>query len=183
MADEQEGTAQAAAETVAPDGTGTEATQDPTAKLIEDYRRRQAGAERARQEAERQRDQYLRELEEARSTRKPAKEGEGPDLAAVKRELEEQFEQRLQQEVRKAEGKALDARFPAARAKFPEVTDAVKLAELEALFGEAPSAPKPIGNNPAGASQKEAKNYEDMTSAQLQEEIKKLPRSAFGLTD
>ena len=60
-----------------------------------------------------------------------------------------------------------------------------KLAALEARLsgakdsGDVAETPKPVGNNPARTTG--AKNYEDMTSAELQAAIKSLPREAFGL--
>lgn len=60
-----------------------------------------------------------------------------------------------------------------------------KLAALEARLtaakdeGDAVETPKPVGNNPVRTTG--AKSIEDMTSAELQAEIKKLPREAFGL--
>lgn len=181
MADETETQAPESTEDAAPEGTESEETQDPTAKVIEDYRRRQAGAEKARQEAERVKEQALRELEELKSSRKTTKEPDaGPDIEALKRELQADFDRKLAEQVAKAQGDALDARFPAARAKFPEVTDTVKLAELEAFYGE-PETPRPIGNNPPKGTQTGDRNIEDLTSAELQARIKGLSRADMGL--
>lgn len=62
-----------------------------------------------------------------------------------------------------------------------------KLAALEARLtaakdsgSEVPETPKPVGNNPS-RSGSGPKNYEDMTSAELQAALKALPREAFGL--
>jgi hypothetical protein len=181
MADETESTGSEVAEEGAPEGTAAEETQDPTAKVIEDYRKRQAGAEKARQEAERIKDQALRELEELKSSRKTTKEpADGQGLEELKRELQADYDRKLAEQVAKAQGDALDARFPLARAKFPEVTDTVKLAELEAFYGE-PETPKPIGNNPPKGTQTGDKPIEDMTSAELQAAIKRMSRADFGL--
>lgn len=182
MANETEGQAPESTEETAPEtGTEPEETQDPTAKVIEDYRKRQAGAEKARQEAERREKAALAELEELRGQRKTQKQPEtGPDIESVRRELQAEYEAKLAEQVAKAQGDALDARFPAARAKFPEVTDTVKLAELEAFYAE-PETPKPIGNNPPKATQTGVKNIEDMTSAELQAHIKGLSRADMGL--
>lgn len=179
MADDNE-LAPAAATEGAPAGTAEDETQDPTAKVIEDYRRRQAGSEKARQEAERVRDTALAELAALKATPSSPKPGEtGPDIASLKRELEAQYEERFAKETAKVQGEALNARFPLARAKFPSVTDSVQLAELEGLLGE-PDPAKPIGNN-AARGNAGAKSIEDMTSAELQKAIKDLPREAFGL--
>ncbi len=83
-------------------------------------------------------------------------------------------------------------------AKYPEAyaelgTDiasmsAEKLAALEARLSgakdsgeESETTTKPIGNNPARTGSG-PKSYDDMTSAELQAEMKKLPREAFGLS-
>lgn len=173
--------AQTGAEGAPESGTAAAGTEDPTAKVIEDYRRRQAGAEKARQEAERQRDEFQRQLESYRSST-PAKksEGEAPDLEAVKRELQADFNKKLAEEVAKVTGSALDARFPTARAKFPTVTDAVQLAELEALFTEA-EPPTVIGNNQQKTNQ--TKNLEDMTAKEIKAYMLTLDPSAMGLRD
>lgn len=60
-----------------------------------------------------------------------------------------------------------------------------KLAALEARLtsakdsGEEQETPRPVGNNPQRTTG--PKNIEDMTSAELQQHIKSLPREAFGL--
>ena len=62
------------------------------------------------------------------------------------------------------------------------------LAALEARLTAAkdsgevvPETPRPVGNN-APRGNTGSKSYEDMTSAELQEAIKALPREAFGLS-
>jgi chromosome segregation ATPase len=84
---------------------------------------------------------------------------------------------------------AKGAKYPEA---FSELGDdianmsAEKLAALEARLTAAKDGgevetetPKPVGNNPQRTTG--TKSYEDMTSAELQAELKKLPREAFGL--
>ena len=178
MADETETTAPVA-EAEATEQVAEEQVEDPTAKVIEDYRKRQAGAEKARQEAERREKAALAELEELRSSKTKAPDAT-PDLDTLKRELQADFDRKLAEQVAKAQGDALDARFPVARARFPEVTDTVKLAELEGFFGE-PETPRPVGNNPPAATQTGTKNIEDMTSAEIQAAIKGMGRADFGL--
>lgn len=159
-----------------PAATGSTSDEDPTNKAIEDARKRQAGAEKARQEAIRERDEAKAALEALRTGKAP-KAGEAPEFDP------EAFKREVQAEANKAiEAARLDAKFPLARGRFPEVTDTAKLAELESLFSDnaTPETPKPVGNNPPKAPAG-AKNYEDMTSAELQAEIKKLPREALGL--
>lgn len=151
---------------------------------VELARRRQAGAEKARQEAEAQLAAAKAELDRARS----AKPGEAPAFdpdafaKSLRAELRKEFDEELNKRTAAVEGRALDAKFPVARAKFPEVTDPVKLAELEGFFGSdtTPETPKPVGNNPARGTEG-GKNIEDMTSKELQAYMRTLDPSVMGL--
>ncbi|MBA3583457.1 MAG: hypothetical protein H0W36_02820 [Gemmatimonadetes bacterium] len=157
-----------------PEETGS-TSEDQTGKAIEDARKRQAGAEKARQEAIRERDEAKAAYEALRTGKKSEPKADEFDPEAFKREVQESANKAI-------EAARLDAKYPTARGRFPEVTDTAKLAELESLFTDnaTPETPKPVGNNPARTTSG-AKNIEDMTSAELQEQIKKLPREAFGL--
>lgn len=131
-------------------------------KVIEDLRRRQSGADKAKETAIAERDALQARLD-ALTNGKPPKEGTGDqpvDAEAIRKQVEKEYEQKLA-------AVKLDAQYPEARKRFPEVTDATKLAELEGIFSDAPSAPpKPIGNNPPAASNK-GKNIEDMSVKEL----------------
>lgn len=153
-----------------------------TTSELELARRRQAGAERARQEAER----ALKEANDriaALSAGKPADQLP-VDMKAIlkqaKDELKAEFEAEYSKKTAEAEGRALDARFPLARAKFPEVTDTVKLAELEVLFGEPAETPKPVGNNQQRTTTGQ-KNIEDMTVAELRAHMRTIDPAEAGL--
>ncbi len=150
-------------------------SEDQTDKAIEDARKRQAGAEKARQEAIRERDEAKAAYEALRTGKKSEPKADEFDQEAFKRDVQESANKAI-------EAARLDAKYPTARGRFPEVTDTAKLAELESLFTDnaTPETPKPVGNNPARAATG-AKNIEDMSSAELQQHIKTLPREAFGL--
>lgn len=167
----------------APEGTGAPAAEDPYAKVIEDYRKRQAGAEAARQAAVRENERLQAELAALRNPQ--SNSSKDPDVNAIKRELQEQYERQLATEVARVQAAALDSAYPKARARFPEVTDAAKLAELEVLFGEPklPETPKPVGNSPVRTTGSGEPDLESMTSKELQAYMKTLPRSVMGLRD
>lgn len=166
----------------APEGTG-EAEASNTLSEVELARKRQAGAEKARQEADRQLAETRAELDRLRAGTKPGENSQVDIDAAIKQakaELKAEYEANFAKAKAEAEGAALDARFPSARTRFPEVTDAVKLAELEGLFGETAEPPKPVGNN----QQKTvtgAPDIETMTSKQLQEYMKTLSAEEAGI--
>jgi len=127
-------------------------------------KRRQAGADKARDAAIAERDDLARQLAEARATKPAAKDekGDAVDVEAVKRELRAEFEAELANKTKAQEAKFLDAQFPEARKRFPEVTDPVKLTELETVFGENPT---PVGNN--SQRKTENKSIDDMSIAEL----------------
>jgi hypothetical protein len=157
---------------------GSEAA-DPQ-KVIDDLRKRQSGADKARDTAIAERDELARRLEALTSGKaSTGNESTTKDEAAIRAEVSKEFEQRLANERAADLAKVLDATFPVARKKFPGITDAAQLAELETVFGEdkTPAPPKPIGNNPASAG-KGAKNIEDMSVKELREQ---LDREAQGL--
>lgn len=127
-------------------------------------KRRQAGADKARDAAIAERDEARRLLAEARAPKAPTKDDKDSaiDIEAVKRELRAEFDKELADKTSAQEAKFLDAQFPEARKRFPEIVDPVKLTELETVFGE---APKPVGNNQQRTT--EAKNIDDMSIAEL----------------
>jgi hypothetical protein len=134
-----------------PDQKPTEG-QDPIALA----RKRQAGAEAARQEAEKQRDAALKELEKFQSAQRSEADKELADMAKLRERLD-QAEKRAAEAELKAEARVLDARFPKARAELPEVTDEVRLAKFEAILADDASAdekdpPKPQNPNESNRS-------------------------------
>jgi hypothetical protein len=67
-----------------------------------------------------------------------------------------------------ANQKILDVKFPNARARLPEITDEVRLAEFEALFAEVPEDPEPPAPQNPNASNRAASG--DATASQPKEE-------------
>ncbi len=117
-----------------PEGTGTQAL-DPVVLA----RRRQAGAESARQAAE----SKAARLEAELATLKGAgTTQEATDAATLKEQLRIANEALAKADTAKAAA-VLDVKFPVARAKFPAITDEVQLAELEGFFGETSSDEPP----------------------------------------
>ena len=137
-----------------PDPKGTpeegspETTSTDSAELVASYKRRQAGAEAARQVAE----QKLKDAEKAlsayRAKDQTVAETEAGELATLKANLATANERAAAAEA-KADARILDARFPNARKELPEVTDEVKLAKFEAMLkeDETPEPPTPRSNN------------------------------------
>lgn len=154
--------------------TGAAASDgDDSAKVIEDLRKRQSGADKARDVAIAERDELRRQYEALLSGNSGGQSDDkgGKSEAAIRAEVQREYEAKLAEATSKVQGEALNARFPAARAKYPEVTDAAKLAELEVLLAPEAPAPKPIGNNPAGAGNGEAKRIEDMSLKELRNAV------------
>lgn len=148
-----------------PEGAGGEGT-DPQ-KVIEDLRKRQSGADKAKEAAIAERDAYKARLD-ALLSGNGGQSGEPPkDAASIRAEVEREYEAKLAEARKAAQAEALDARFPAARKFAPEVYDAAKLAELEVLLTPASAAPKPIGNNPQGQQGSGGKRTEDMSVKEL----------------
>lgn len=122
-----------------PEGEGSEKTPDqkgsPEADPIALARKRQAGAEAARQEAEKQRDAANAELEKFRAAQRSEADKDLADNAKLQERLTA-AETRAEQAEAKAEGRILDIKYPKARAELPDVTDEVRLAKFEALLGD-----------------------------------------------
>jgi len=137
----------------AADASPDAGTQEPTATPGEDpialARKRQAGAEAARQKAEEARDNALKELEVFRAKDRTESDKELADNAKLQERLTA-AEARANEAEAKAEARILDIKYPAARAELPEITDEVRLAKLEALLGDGPvaDAEPPTPQNP-----------------------------------
>lgn len=130
------------------EGEGSEGTPDQTASNGTDEvalaRRRQAGAEAARQAAEARAAEAQRRLDEVLGAQRSAEEAQIADAAGWKAKFEAE-KARADEAEAKANLRILDAKFPLARTKFGEITDEVKLAELEVLLkvDEVEAAAKP----------------------------------------
>lgn len=161
-----------------PEGAADNAA-DP-AKVIEDLRKRQSGADKARDAAIEERNALKARLDSLLSGKSGGQGEDGKkDEATIRAEVQREYDEKLAKAQSAIEAATLDAKFPVARKRFPEVTDTAKLAELETVFGDVtPDPPKPIGNNPpkdAGGS----KNIDDMSVAELRASLDKQAGDLF----
>jgi multidrug efflux pump subunit AcrA (membrane-fusion protein) len=155
-----------------PDAEGTPEEGSPEqqgtdyAALVASARKRQAGAEAARQAAESKLADAMKELGTYKTQAQSASEKELSELATLKAHLE-QAELRAREAEAKAEARILDARFPNARKELPEITDEVKLAKFEAMLADPgePEPPTPRGVN--GPRSGQASPAKEVTSADI----------------
>lgn len=147
------------------EGTPETRTTNP-ADEIASYRKRQAGAEAARQAAEAKAREYEAELAKYRAA---AQTEEQKDLSELAREkaLREQAEERAATAEAKAQAKILDARFPNARAELPEVTDEVRLAKFEAMLAGDPDPGTPERHNESRSSSTGTREAKEETAAEV----------------
>jgi hypothetical protein len=138
--------------TTSPEVTGSETTSEQTGTAEQDpialARKRQAGAEAARQIAEKKLADQQKELDAFRVLNQTQAEAELSELAREKA-LREAAEKRAADATTAAEAKVLDKLYPKARAEYPEVVDEAKLAKLEALLDDGEESPTPRGVNGA----------------------------------
>jgi hypothetical protein len=135
-----------------PAAEGTEGSPEQTATTQPDpltlARKRQAGAEAARQEAARQLSETQKRLEAYEAKERTEDQTKAADMATLTARLEA-AEKRAAEAESNANAKILDVKFPNARARLPEITDEVRLAEFEAMFAEVPGdAEPPAPQNP-----------------------------------
>lgn len=119
-------------------GTGTTAAADES--VIEQYRKRQAGADAARAVAERELAEARKKLEAYQAAEREQSDAKLTEEAKLQQRLAD-AERRAQEAERAAEAKVLDRLYPKARAEYPEVRDEARLAKLEALLSD--DAPEP----------------------------------------
>lgn len=171
------------------DADGSEDTSTQTQKPSGDAdplalaRKRQAGAEAARQKAEEARDAALAELEKYRASERTAAEKELADNAKLQERLE--FERRRADEAEaNANARILDALYPNARAKLPEITDEVRLAEFEAILAVDPAgeekkslpAPQnPNETNRTASGDATAKGKAEESSKDIEARLRRMP--------
>lgn len=134
-----------------PEGTGSETTPDQTGTTQADpialARKRQAGAEAARQKAEEERNAALKELETYRSKERSVEDQSLADNAKLQERLKAAEAKAEEAEV-KAQARILDTLYPNARKELPEVTDEVRLAKFEALLSDTTEGTPPPPQNP-----------------------------------
>ena len=105
-------------------------------------RRRQAGAEAARQEATRQLKEAQERLDKYEAAERTTDQTKAADIATLQAKLDAAEKRAADADIN-ANAKILDIKFPNARAKLPEITDEVRLAEFEQLFAEVPEGNQP----------------------------------------
>jgi HEPN domain-containing protein len=113
-------------------------------------RKRQAGAEAARQQAEKQLKDALAKVADYESKTQTTDQQELASVARLQAKLEE-AEKRAADAEAKADARILDAKYPNARKELPEVIDEIRLAKFEAMLREDEPVEneRPIGNNPS----------------------------------
>ena len=126
--------------------------QDPLALA----RKRQAGAEAARQEAARQLAEAQARLAKYEAAERDADGQKAADIATLQAEKAALEKRLADSEIEKTKA-VLDVKYPNARAKLPEIIDEVRLAEFEALFAEdggtePPQPQRPNENNSGSAA-------------------------------
>lgn len=134
-----------------PEANGTDA-----AAQIASARKRQAGAEAARQAAEAKAADALKRLADYETANRSAEDNATADVATLREQLRVAEENSAKADAR-VEAARLDAKYPNARKELPEVADEVRLAKFEAMLAE-DEPPTPRVNNgtrPSTTSQKE----------------------------
>jgi multidrug efflux pump subunit AcrA (membrane-fusion protein) len=153
-----------------PETEGTEASPESKdtdyAALVASARKRQAGAEAARQAAETKYAAAEQELLAYRAKNQTDAQKDLSELARLQEQLKS-AEARASEAEAKAEARILDARFPNARKELPEITDEVRLAKYEAMLADPgdPEPPTPRGVNGPRTGQKEP--AKELTSADI----------------
>ncbi len=161
-----------------PDEDGSAGTQTTTGSgqddLIASARKRQAGAEAARQAAEAKALQYEKELAKYREAAQTEEQKGLSELAATKARLDE-AERRATEAEAKAEARILDTRFPNARKELPDLTDEVKLAKFEAMLADDDTVPTPTAHNESRSSSTAGKQAKPETAAEIAARLERMP--------
>lgn len=186
MTDTNDDTASATGDAPAPE-TPPAAAAAPTADELASLRSRNSGLNAKVTELTKRLETLTEELGTAR---KGLTDKDSAD-ADLKRQLAE-AQANIEKLTRANETATLAAQYPAA---FEELGEGIygmapeRLASLNARLagvkdpgGEQPETPRPVGNNPQ-RQQGGSKNIEDMTSEELRESLRNMPREAFGLGD
>lgn len=163
----------AATDDQSPKGAADSGSGDGSDEL-ETLRKRQSGADKAREIAVRERDEDLARIAAMEAGKPAAKSGEKGDIdvEALKQELRKEFNASTAEAVKAERLKGLARVYPNAAKRFPNLDDEVQLAELEEVFGD---KPKPVGNNAQRGTA--PKSDEDMTAAELAASIKAMDTS------
>lgn len=157
-----------------PDAEGT--TESPEQKgtsqpdPVELARRRQAGAEKAREVAEAKARELAAKLAKYEQAAQTDAEKDLSEQARLTERLAA-AEKRAQEAEAKAEARILDIRYPNARAKLPEVTDEVRLAEFEAILAEDPDPGTPERHNESRTSTTATRTAKEQTAAEARDAL------------
>jgi len=147
--------------TIEASSTGEGSTETPDPKTTPETdplalaRKRQAGAEAARQEATRQLKEAQERLATYEAAERTADQTKAADTATLQAKLEAAEKKAAEAEAN-ANAKILDIKFPNARAQLPEITDEVKLAYFESLLAEVPEGTEPPAPQNPNASNRAA---------------------------
>lgn len=158
-------------ESLAPTGTeeSPEAEGTDAAAQVASYRKRQAGAEAARQMAEKKLADAEARLAVYEAQNRTASEQELANVATLQERLSAAEAKAAAAEAR-AEQRILDIKYPNARKKLPEITDEIRLAEFEAMFGEdVVEAPTPARHNESKTAGQKAQT--ELTADELKAEF------------
>lgn len=170
-----------------PEGTGSTETPDPKATQTEDpialARKRQAGAEAARQKAEEESKALRARLETFEAANRSAADKDLADNAKLQERLTAESRRADEAEV-KAQARILDTLYPAARKELPEVTDEVRLAKFEALLAdpaaegkkEPPAPQNPNESNRTASGDATGSKPKEETSADILARLKTMGR-------
>lgn len=178
MSDINDGTATET--TVEGEGSETTPDQKPSgdADPIALARKRQAGAEAARQKAQEEAAELRKRLEAYESANRSADDQKLADNAKLQERLAA-AEARAAEAEAKAQARILDTLYPAARKELPEVTDEVRLAKFEALLAdpaggnvEPPPPQNPNESNRAASGDATAKAPTEKSSNDIFAELK-----------
>ncbi len=162
------------------DGEGSAGTPDQTPSDGTDElalaRKRHAGAEQARQKEKARADALEAELAPLRAASQTQAQKDMTELAQAQARADA-AEKRAQEAEGKAQATLLDKLYPAARAKYPEITDEARLAELQVFYGEEPDegTPTPLKHNekkPTGG----AGEKKEPTAAEVKAQLLAMPR-------
>lgn len=134
------------------DGSVAEDKGTDYAAQVASYKRRQAGAEAARQKAEERANELAAKVAAYEAANQTAAQAELSELARAQARAEA-AEARAAEAEANANAKILDKVYPNARKELPEITDEVRLARYEALLAEdSEEPPTPKRNNPPKSS-------------------------------
>jgi len=164
---DQETTLEGEGSETTPNATGS----DPAAEIAS-ARKRQAGAEAARQAAVARATELEAKLAKYETANQTAAEKDMTDLARQTARAEA-AEKKAAEAEEKATARILDARFPNARKELPELTDEVRLAKFEAMLADGGEVPTPMQHSESKSSSAAAPKERSL--AEVKADLLKMP--------